>query len=130
MMNILMLYYYYYIGTYWCMVNILMLYPHVEGEITYILQHKQWYTNSVVVQYNQYFIMIGSVLSFSSAIYIFIYLVLTIFVVHWHTAQKIHPVTNNTFVNHTNQDINRLYSSTSGYTLFRYINNIPLGLSI
>ena len=76
MMNILMLYYYYYyyyyyyILTYWCMVNILMLYPHVEGEITYILQHKQWYTNSVVVQYNQYFIVIGSVLSFSSAIYI------------------------------------------------------------
>ena len=37
---------------------------------------------------------------------------------------QLHALTNNTFVNLTNRSISRLYTSTSGYMLFKYLNNI------
>ena len=37
---------------------------------------------------------------------------------------QLFTLTNNTFVNLTNHDISRLYTSTSGYMLFRHLNNI------
>ena len=40
---------------------------------------------------------------------------------------QLHALTNNTFANFTNHDISRLYTSTSGYMLFRYLN---LGVGI